>query len=75
MSESNETQMNALHALLVEDLLKKIRGGEATAAELNVARQLLKDNGIEAVIAEGNQLGSLVTDLPFAGLESVKYKN
>ena len=75
MSESNETQMSTLHSLLVNDLLTKIRSGEATAAELNVARQLLKDNGVEAIVAEGNQLGSLVTDLPFAGLKSVVYEN
>ena len=38
---------------------------KASAAELSVIRQFLKDNGIEAVAATGSPLGSLVDSLPF----------
>ena len=47
MSNLDETFAD-LHKALAEDLLARIRSGQATAAELNVARQMLKDNGIEA---------------------------
>ena len=37
-----------LHEALVEELLGRVRSGEATPSDLNVARQLLKDNNIVA---------------------------
>lgn len=37
-----------LQLVLTKDLLRRIQSGEATASELNVARQLLKDNHIDA---------------------------
>lgn len=39
--------LEEMHAKLAEALLKKIQDGSATASDLNVARQFLKDNGIE----------------------------
>jgi len=38
---------------------------DVTASELNVARQLLKDNGIDCVPVEGSPLQSLIDELPF----------
>jgi hypothetical protein len=35
-----------LHEALVSELLTRVQSGEATPADLNVARQLLRDNGI-----------------------------
>jgi hypothetical protein len=46
-------------------LLNRIKAGEATAADLNVARQLLKDNGINAIPTKDNGLGQLARQLPF----------
>jgi len=57
-----EMQMEMAKALLV-----KIKSGEATAAELNVARQLLKDNNIDTVPKEGDPMHNLVHTLPFTG--------
>ena len=54
-----------LHQALAEDLLARIRSGQATAAELNVARQMLKDNGIEAVPVKDSGLEGLAKILPF----------
>lgn len=56
--------LKTLHSQLAETLLAKIKSGEATAADLNVARQLLKDNGIDAVSKKGTPLGNLVDGLP-----------
>jgi hypothetical protein len=50
-------------------LLQRILSGDATAADLNVARQLLKDNGISCIATGKNPLGQLgakvINDLPF----------
>jgi len=35
-----------LHDALVSELLSRVQSGDATPSDLNVARQLLKDNGI-----------------------------
>ena len=68
MSKADNETLNALHGLLAAELMRKIRSGEATAAELNVARQMLKDNGIESRATPANPLGqlnSVVSGLPF----------
>ncbi len=44
---------------LVALLHKRIGSGEATAADLNVARQTLKDNGITAPALPGTPMGKL----------------
>jgi hypothetical protein len=67
------TDMNALfarmHQSLAEALIQKIKDGTATAADLSVARQMLKDNNITAVPVEGSPLQSLTDTLPFTGDE------
>ena len=57
--------LEALHKELTDALLRKVRSGEATAADLAVARQFLKDNNIDAIPNEGNGLGKLASELPF----------
>ena len=56
--------MELLHQTLAENLLTRISDPEAKSADLNVARQFLKDNGIEAVAAEGSPLADFVATLP-----------
>ena len=41
-----------------------IKSGEAKAGDLNVARQFLKDNGIECIPVENNPMEELVNNLP-----------
>lgn len=61
--------LEELHGLVARELAKRIRAGEWTAADMNVARAFLKDNGIESLLTPENPLGQLkgaVTDnLPF----------
>ena len=57
--------LKQLHEELVKGILEKIKSPDVTASELNVARQLLKDNGIDAVPVEGSPLQSLIDELPF----------
>tara|TARA_R110002096_G_scaffold79091_2_gene185785 strand:- start:184 stop:390 length:207 start_codon:yes stop_codon:yes gene_type:complete len=54
-----------LHKNLAEDLLSKITSGEATAAELSVARAFLKDNGIDSTMEASEPLHNLAKTLPF----------
>tara|TARA_R100001443_G_scaffold16974_1_gene27434 strand:- start:122 stop:328 length:207 start_codon:yes stop_codon:yes gene_type:complete len=57
--------LEKLHKHLAEDLLHKIQSGEATAAELSVARAFLKDNGIDATLEASEPLNNLAKTLPF----------
>jgi len=54
-----------LHLTLAEDLLTRITSGQATAAELNVARQFLKDNGVDSLSFTESPLIKLAEVLPF----------
>ena len=56
--------MKTLHHELAKELLDKVRCGEAKAGDLNVARQFLKDNGIECIPVENNPMTELMNNLP-----------
>ena len=57
--------LDQLHTELAQELLDKVRSGEAKASELNVIRQFLKDNGIEGLPVDNTPLKELVDELPF----------
>lgn len=77
----SKKQLQDLHTKLAEVLAAAITEGvpvkdetngsvhkaPAPAAVLNVARQFLKDNNIEALPADGTPLQKLTQGLPFAG--------
>jgi len=56
--------LNTLHICLAKELLGKIQSGEAKAGDLNVARQFLKDNGVECLPVEKNPMQELMENLP-----------
>lgn len=56
--------MDLLHRTLAENLLSRVRDPEAKSGDLNVARQFLKDNGIDALPVENSPLSDLVKSLP-----------
>lgn len=60
-----EKKLSDLHEKLTDVLLDKIRDPEVKASDLNVARQFLKDNGIDAVPVENSNLSNLAAELPF----------
>lgn len=68
-SRADVEVLESLHKELTDALLKKVRSGEATAADLAVARQFLKDNNIDAIPNEGSGLGKLAAELPFTDEE------
>ena len=49
-------KLKELHAVLAEKLLEKVKDPDAKSSDLNVARQFLRDNGIDAVPTEGSPL-------------------
>lgn len=57
--------LHELHALIARELVKKIKTGEATAADFNVARAFLKDNNVEQAALPGTPIRSLADSLPF----------
>ena len=63
MDKSLKT-LETLHECLAKELLGKIKSGEAKAGDLNVARQFLKDNGIECLPVEKNPMQELMENLP-----------
>lgn len=57
--------LDTLHTAVIETLLEKIRNGTATAGDLGVARQFLKDNGIDVASKNSEPLLRLSEVLPF----------
>lgn len=70
MSKASHDELNELHGLVARELARKIRTGDFTAADLNVARQFLKDNGVEQAALPGTPTHDLASTLPFAGTET-----
>ena len=49
----------SLHTATLKELLERIESGNATATELNVARQMLKDNNVIAIATPESPLAEL----------------
>ena len=64
--------LNELHGALAEELLDRVRSGEAKPSDLGVAVRFLKDNGIEAIPTDGSYLQQLFEELPFDEDEEIK---
>ena len=64
-------KLKELHDVLTQQLLDRVKSENAKASDLNVARQFLKDNGIEALPVDNSPLKSLVDELPFSSEEEV----
>jgi|TARA_Y100000817_G_scaffold66829_1_gene50610 hypothetical protein len=62
--DRNLKLLKTIHYELAKHILDLIKSGEAKAGDLNVARQFLKDNGIECIPVENNPIEDLMTNLP-----------
>ena len=65
MAKKDQEVLSEMHLALTEDLLNRIKSGEAKASELNVAPQFLKDNDITAIPTDDSAIKQLVEELPF----------
>jgi hypothetical protein len=74
---STEKKLSKLHDMLCDELTKRLKHGEeevtkegdvvkvaAKASTLNVIRQFLKDNDVQAVPVQDSALGELMKALP-----------
>jgi hypothetical protein len=61
---ASEDALGALHEALAQHMLNLLNAEEVKAADLNVMRQFLKDNGIEVVPNSGSTLDKIVEVLP-----------
>ena len=61
----SDTKLRELHGILAEKLLEKVKDPECKSADLNVARQFLRDNGIDAVPVDNSPLHNLMKEFPF----------
>lgn len=52
-------KLETLFDSVLEDIIAKIKSGEATPSDRNVARQLLKDNNITSEPTQGSGLSIL----------------
>ena len=68
-------RLTELHSLLAEKLLEKVKDPECKSADLNVARQFLRDNGIAGIPQENSPLKHLMDELPFTEEEAEKKIN
>ena len=56
--------LSELHAGLAHLFMERLREGSLGTAELNILRQLLKDNQINSQPTEGSEFGELAKSLP-----------
>jgi hypothetical protein len=68
-------ELEKLHVELTKQLLARVKNGSATAADLSVARQFLKDNNIDAVPEEGSPLADLARGVPFQDTDEADFKH
>jgi hypothetical protein len=69
----NRDILDALHGAVANDLLNRVKSGEATASELSVAVKFLKDNNANLdVITAESPLANLLDSLPFEVTEQLQ---
>lgn len=61
---ASEGFLGALHEAFAQQLLAKLQSGECTAADLNVIRAFLKDNGIECLPEHNDTMKGILDSLP-----------
>ena len=57
--------LSSLHDAVAQELLDRVLSGDATSADLNVAKGFLKDNGIDAGLDASEPMSELARTLPF----------
>jgi hypothetical protein len=64
MKKATEDMFNELHNMVTQELLNRIKSGEASTADLKAACDWLSKNDISGVAYEGNPLDKLATIMP-----------
>lgn len=61
---ASESLLATLHNELTQTFLNRIKSGEVSPADLNAARQFLKDNGISCELENDPAMQELVKTIP-----------
>jgi len=69
--KSKADVLEDLSVALADELLARINSGEATPADLNVARAMLKDNNIIVNVESDHPATKLAVVLPFAPRKAI----
>ena len=70
--KATEDMFNELHNMVTQELLNRIKSGEASTADLKAACDWLAKNDISGVAYEGNALDKLATVMPKVDPELVR---
>jgi hypothetical protein len=70
--KASEEMFNELHNMVTQELLNRIKSGEASTADLKAACDWLAKNDISGVAYEGNPLDKLATIMPKVDPELVQ---
>ena len=62
--KASEDMFNELHNIVTQELLNRIKSGEATTQDLKAACDWLAKNDISGVALEGNSLDKLAAIMP-----------
>ena len=62
--KASEDMFNELHNIVTQELLNRIKSGEASTADLKAACDWLAKNDINGVAMEGNSLDKLAAIMP-----------
>jgi hypothetical protein len=72
--KATEEMFNELHNVVTQELLSRIKTGQATTADLKAACDWLAKNDISGVAYEGNPLDKLATIMPKVDPELVRQR-
>ena len=71
-NKATEDMFNELHNMVTQELLNRIKSGEASTADLKAACDWLSKNDISGVAYDGNPLDKLATIMPKVDPELVQ---
>ena len=63
-TKASEDMFNELHNMVTQELLNRVKSGEASTADLKAACDWLAKNDISGVAYDGNPLDKLATIMP-----------
>jgi hypothetical protein len=72
--KATEDMFNELHNMVTQELLNRIKNGEASTADLKAACDWLSKNDISGVAYDGNPLDKLATIMPKVDPELVRQR-
>ena len=70
---ATEDELGELHAIVARTIRQKLESGEATSADLSVAIKFLKDNNINCIAEQNDDMQKLIDTLPTYDIYTENY--